>query len=126
MIAMENKKDIFGKRVKELRNKKGLSQDRVAQAIGISRSRYSHYENNRVEPDIELIRKIANYYDVKVDYLIGRTEIENDNENDELEKILDDPDTQLMFNDWKNMSEEERKEAINMIKYIKFKNKGEN
>ncbi|SEP57810.1 transcriptional regulator [Virgibacillus subterraneus] len=120
---MEKKNEVFGKRLKELRDRKGLSQEKMSEALGISRARYSHYENNHVEPDIELIRKIANYHKVDSDYILGITDIPSREENAEIEKILNDPQTELMFNDWKNMSEEERKEAIEMIKYIKFKNK---
>ncbi|HLS10433.1 helix-turn-helix transcriptional regulator [Lentibacillus sp.] len=122
-MAVDNKNEVFGTRMKELRKKRNISQEHAAQALGISRARYSHYENNYVEPDIELIRKIADFYNVKVDYLLGRTDIADDDDEAQLQDLLNNPETELMFNDWKNMSEEERKEAINMIKYIKFKNK---
>jgi transcriptional regulator with XRE-family HTH domain len=123
---MDNKSEIFGIRLKALRNKKGKSQEDVSKAIGISRPRYSHYENNHVEPDMDLIRKIANYHNVNTDYLLGVSD--NPNilaEESELEELLNDPNTQLMFKNWKGMSEKEREEAIEMIKYIQFKNKGE-
>ncbi|WP_079708015.1 helix-turn-helix domain-containing protein [Paraliobacillus ryukyuensis] len=71
---MNIEKGIFGRRLKQLRNSKGKSQEEVAVAVNISRARYSHYENNYVEPDIELIRKLADFFEVDTDYLIGRTE----------------------------------------------------
>lgn len=61
----------IGLKLKELRKSLNRNQEEVARAIGISRARYSHYENDRVEPDIELIKKIATYYDVTTDYLLG-------------------------------------------------------
>lgn len=67
----------IGERLKKLRNNFGKNQETVAKEIGISRARYSHYENNHVEPDIDLIKKLASYYNVTTDYLLGK----NDNPN---------------------------------------------
>lgn len=86
----------FGEKLKQLRGKK--TQDEVAKSIGISRARYSHYENERTEPDIELIQRIAEYYKVTTDYLLGRSENKywELNEKDEkdiqkkLEEIIED------------------------------------
>ena len=61
--------------LKELRGK--LTQEEVAKQIGLSRSRYSHYENGRSEPDNEMLQKIADYFNVSVDYLLGRTTQKN-------------------------------------------------
>ncbi|HDR7797797.1 helix-turn-helix transcriptional regulator [Bacillus tropicus] len=62
----------FGEKLKELRGSR--TQDEVAKAIGISRARYSHFENDRNEPDLQLIQKIADFHKVTTDYLLGRTE----------------------------------------------------
>ncbi|MED1304181.1 hypothetical protein BK704_01250 [[Bacillus thuringiensis] serovar konkukian] len=61
----------FGQRLKELRGSR--TQDEVAQKLGIARARYSHFENNRHEPDLQLIQKMANYYEVTTDYLLGNS-----------------------------------------------------
>jgi HTH-type transcriptional regulator, competence development regulator len=66
---------MLGTRLKELRGKR--SQEEVAEKIGISRARYSHYENNRSQPDNELLNKLADFYQVQVDYLLGRTDDPN-------------------------------------------------
>lgn len=71
---MSEKEGILGKRLKYLRNAIKKNQEDVAKAIGVSRARYSHYENNHVEPDVELIRKLANYFSVNTDYLLGVTD----------------------------------------------------
>ncbi|GEK28119.1 helix-turn-helix domain-containing protein [Furfurilactobacillus siliginis] len=62
---------MLGERIKELRNTTQKTQDQVAQDLGISRASYSHIENNRNEPDTETLVKIAKYYDVTTDYLVG-------------------------------------------------------
>jgi transcriptional regulator with XRE-family HTH domain len=59
---------VLSKKLVTLRGKQ--TQQEVADAIGISRARYSHYETGRSEPDIATIVKIANYFGVTVDSLI--------------------------------------------------------
>lgn len=61
---------MIGQRLKELRGKR--TQIEIANAIGISRASYSHYENGIREPDNEILSKIADFYQVTVDELLGR------------------------------------------------------
>ncbi|SDJ62270.1 helix-turn-helix domain-containing protein [Paenibacillus naphthalenovorans] len=58
-------------RLRKLREKKGISQTEAAKRLGIVRTTYSNYESGNREPDIETIEKIARFYDVSVDYLLG-------------------------------------------------------
>lgn len=58
--------------LKELRIKAGISQIAVAQALGISRQAYNYYENGKRDPDTEMIKRIAEYFNVSTDYLLGR------------------------------------------------------
>ncbi|WP_347549029.1 helix-turn-helix domain-containing protein [Pseudalkalibacillus hwajinpoensis] len=60
---------MLSKRLKVLRGSK--TQNEVADALGISRARYSHYENDHVEPDIQLLIKMANYFNTTIDDLLG-------------------------------------------------------
>ena len=62
---------MLSDRLRMLRKKTGRSQEEVAKGLGLSRSRYSHYETGRNQPDNEMLAKIANYFDVTVDYLVG-------------------------------------------------------
>lgn len=68
---MSNDISSFGKKLKVLRNKRGLSQEAVAKEIDISRASYSHYENDHVQPDMTLISKLATFFKVSSDYLLG-------------------------------------------------------
>ncbi len=63
---------MLGGRLKSLRGKR--TQEEVAKQIGVSRARYSHYENGRSEPDYETLKKLADYYKVTIDYLLTGTE----------------------------------------------------
>ncbi|AMX00446.1 helix-turn-helix domain-containing protein [Rummeliibacillus stabekisii] len=68
---MTNVKTL-GEILKSLRGKR--TQEDVSKELGLSRARYSHYENNRVEPDQEILKRLADYYKVTTDYLLGRTQ----------------------------------------------------
>ena len=59
-------------KLKKLRNEKGISQQVLADIIGVSQQSINKYENHNVEPDILTLISIADYFDVSVDYLIGR------------------------------------------------------
>ena len=58
-------------RLKELRKEKNLSQKIVADAIGISLSAYSNYEQGIREPSLEIFARICKFFDVSADYLLG-------------------------------------------------------
>lgn len=61
----------IGNRIFALREERGLTQKDLSGEIGISRAALSHYENNRRKPDYETLHKIADYFGVQVDYLMG-------------------------------------------------------
>ena len=63
----------FNKIFRELRLKYGYTQDGLAAAIGMSRSAVSMYETGNREPDIETLEKIADYFNIDMDHLLGRT-----------------------------------------------------
>lgn len=56
--------------LKELRNAKGVSQQIVADFLGISRQAYSNYENGNREPDFESLLKLGEFFDCSVDYIL--------------------------------------------------------
>lgn len=63
-------------RLQELRERKGKNQAEIAKAIGVSRSSYGGYETMDIVPPYKTIRKLAEYFDVSVDYLMGQTNFE--------------------------------------------------
>ncbi|MFG6369571.1 MAG: helix-turn-helix transcriptional regulator [Lachnospiraceae bacterium] len=70
MIDVTN---IFSERLKKLRGKKTLQE--VSDAIGITRVAMGYYEKGERKPDIEILYKIADFYKVSTDYLIGITDV---------------------------------------------------
>jgi transcriptional regulator with XRE-family HTH domain len=61
-------------RLKELRKKKNISQLRLATELNTTQNTISRYETGEREPGIDDLIKIADYFNISVDYLIGRTE----------------------------------------------------
>lgn len=76
----------FGKRLYELRKKKGLSQDEVANMIGTKGPAIGRYEREVVKPTIEVATKLAKILEVSLDYLVGNSDVELD--NDLIKKIV--------------------------------------
>lgn len=76
-----------GTRLKYLRNQSGLTQQEIADKLGISRANYSHIENERNEPDNATLVKIAHLFDVSTDYLLGNTDKKHYYDLSEKEKV---------------------------------------
>ena len=73
-------------RLKQIREEKGLSQNELAKKINMTQQRISSYENGIREPDIETLKILADFFDVSIDYLLGKTDKRNnDNDKKELE-----------------------------------------
>lgn len=65
---------MFGDNLSLLRKEKNMEQKALAKVLGVSQQTISRWENNVVEPDIKSLIKIANYFDVTTDYLLGRVD----------------------------------------------------
>jgi transcriptional regulator with XRE-family HTH domain len=63
----------IGNRIADLRSERKLTQEELALKLGITRAALSHYENNRREPDHETTQKVADFFNVTIDYLLGRS-----------------------------------------------------
>lgn len=61
-------------RLKALRKARQLTQSDVASYLGITVSAYGNYELGQREPDLATLNKLAEYFDVSVDYILGRTD----------------------------------------------------
>lgn len=65
---------MIGKRLKTVRTEKKITQSEVAAFLGCARTTYTQYETGVSEPDINTINKLADYFDVSSDFLLGRSE----------------------------------------------------
>lgn len=64
--------EIFlGKRLRELRVEKGLTQKQLAEKLNLNSVTYLHYEKSQREPPLSVLADMANFFDVSTDYLLG-------------------------------------------------------
>jgi len=65
------------KNVKKLREEIDISQQTLANAVGVSQQSINKYENHDIEPDIDTLKRLSNYFRTSIDYLVGHTDIKN-------------------------------------------------
>lgn len=63
------------KNLKQLRAELGISQNKLAEIIGTSQQSINKYENHNIEPDINTLTALADFFSTSVDYLIGHSDI---------------------------------------------------
>lgn len=65
----------FSTRIKELRKSRGINQTTLGIAIGVTLKQIQRYEREDCEPTLSKLLALADYFDVSLDYLVGRSEI---------------------------------------------------
>ncbi|MHA0856486.1 helix-turn-helix domain-containing protein [Paenibacillus sp. CMAA1364] len=111
-------------RIAALREARGWTQDELSRVVGITRASLSHYEKSRRKPDFEMLTKLADIFEVSIDYLIGRTSNPNLVMEEDVREFVDDlelSDDKLLerFNltiDGRSLSEEEAQRFIAFIR----------
>lgn len=130
---MGNFQNIF----KSLRNAAGLTQVEIAEKLGISRSTIGMYETGAREPDFETLEKIADFFNVDIDYLLGRTNKttflpENigkyyiNNETAQVaQEIFENKELRALFDVQRDMDPEDLRALHQMALALKRKESGE-
>ncbi|MCK8825363.1 helix-turn-helix domain-containing protein [Fuchsiella alkaliacetigena] len=121
-------------RLKELRKKEELSQRELAKKLNLSGSTIGMYEAGKRKPDSDTLQKIASFFDVSVDYLLGRTnerksadEIKKDlAANPELLELWEEISTRknlrIMFEKVKDLKADNIEQIIEIINIIEKRN----
>ena len=63
---------MLAERIRELRVAKGMSQVDLAKKVNISKQSVSNWENDNIQPSIEMLERLANVFCVSTDYMLGR------------------------------------------------------
>lgn len=100
---------ILGIRLRHLRDEKGLTQRYLADAINVSQSTIALYEGGKRDPDPDTLDKLAQYFHVSTDFLLGRTSTRAP-----AETMADD--IQLAARGMENLPPEDRKFILDYIK----------
>ncbi len=108
---------MIGTRLRELRTIKHLTQQQVADKIGLTRPAYTAYETGKRVPDGPMTARLASIYDVTTDYILERT----DNKSPIKDNETDSPDliANHLNKDYNDLSEDERAQVDNFIKFMK-------
>jgi len=100
-------------KLKELRLKKGLSQQALAEVIGVSQQSINKYENHDVEPDLRTLMVLATFFNTSVDYLIGHTQIDHVIETVQpFELNREEAD---LLNSWRTLSQKQKESIFSVI-----------
>lgn len=84
---------MIGKRIRLLRNEKGIYQQQLADILSVSKSTIAMWETDKREPDSEMLVNLADYFNCSIDYLLGRTNKRVD--EDMIDRVLDTDDDLL-------------------------------
>lgn len=129
--------DTFKDRLKQLRNERNLTQKELAEYIGTTRATLASWETGRREPDMETLRKLSEYFNVSLDWLMGKTDIRDPHNlfieeaaqkygprgKKQAEKLL--KDVKAMF-DGGELPDEDKDEFFKAITEIYFESKERN
>lgn len=112
----------IGAKLTELRNKKHLTQDQMADMLDVKRPRYNAWENDISKPDIEMIKKIAEIHKVSTDFILGQLPAETQTpvpswatakDKRDFKKMLEE-DGEVLF-DGVPMNEEDRQRVMDVL-----------
>ncbi|UII56678.1 helix-turn-helix domain-containing protein [Cytobacillus spongiae] len=110
---------MLGRRILELRKKSKITQEELGKRINVTKVSISGYENGNRTPDTETLQKLADFFEVTTDYLLGRTD--KPNQVDSEEELMD-PKLNIFFKEIKEDTPE-RQEQLRKIWEI-IKNEG--
>ncbi|MDK2920059.1 MAG: hypothetical protein PWQ37_2792 [Candidatus Petromonas sp.] len=116
------------KRLRELRKEMNLTQEELANKLNLTKANISKYETGRIEPNIETINFLAKFFNVSVDYLLGRTDVRSphsdaeneltEEEKELLEKIKSDPELSILFHDLKSAPKKKIKQLLKTWEFV--------
>ncbi|MCR6784041.1 helix-turn-helix domain-containing protein [Bacillus thuringiensis] len=102
---------MFGTRLHTLRKERKLRQEDMAKQIGIARTTYAMYEQGNREPDYNTLIKLATFFEVSIDYLLGTTEMRQVTD-------IQDPELYQWLEDIKNATPQKRAELKKFWEFI--------
>ena len=107
---------MLGKRLKRLRTENKMTQRNLAEVIGVTHVSISGYESGKRTPDTETLTKLADYFNVSTDYLLGR---ESKSNLDSFEAFLNDPELETWYRELPESDEEELRQMKEIWEIIK-------
>lgn len=97
---------MLGKRLKMLRAEKKITQEELGKVVNVTKVSISGYENGNRTPDTETLQKLADFFNVSTDYLLGRADIRSENKNNSLQGWLRSENEDLSENERKELEKD--------------------
>lgn len=111
----------FEDRLTSLRKEKKLTQQDMASKLEIARTTYASYEQGHRQPDYDTLKKIADFFEVSIDYLLTGNKATTS--PDEMWQELLDPKKRVFFKDLQEAPEEKIEELIEFWEFLKTRDK---
>ena len=123
LYLLEEGDNLFsGERIKKLREEHSVSQIDLAKALFISQSSISEYESGNQQPPTSMLIQLADFFDVNIDYLLGRTDIKI-SLNKLMQKLSTDSGS-VTINDFLQLKDDEKRVIGELIKSFNKYNSG--
>ncbi len=118
--------DMVGENLKKVRKEHKLTQQDIANVLGIDRSTYTFYETGKTNPSINTIYKLAEIYNVTIGYLLGVEDSAAENRKKNVSMSVAAPETdhiayldkdeQMLLMCYRIISDEYKQKAVEMMK----------
>lgn len=103
--------------LRKLRIENGISQQQLGEALLVSQQSVNKYENHNVEPDVQGLIKIAEYFDVSLDYLTGRTDIKEMVDKMKMSELTDEE--MRLISKFRGLTDEQKKAVMSVMESYK-------
>lgn len=122
---------MLGERLTQLRKARKLTQQQIADKLHLSRGTYAQYEIDRRVPEYSTLEKMANFFNVSIDYMVGRTSepknLQSENATNMLDALdLTDEEIVKQYNfsvDGVKLTEDQIKEFIAYVRIVRARGK---
>lgn len=114
---------MLGERLKQLRKDKNLTQTELGNKINVTKVSISGYESGNRSPDTDTLQRLADYFEVSTDYLLGRTDIPaltpQEKDEQEFQAFINDPELGVWYKELPKSDEEELRKLRTIWEMIK-------
>ena len=118
-----------GERLKQLRKEKQLTQSELGEKINVTKVSISGYESGNRTPDTDTLQKLADFFEVSTDYLLGRTDTPEpstkpqQDDEEEFQAFINNPELGVWYKELPKSSEEELRKLRTIWEMIKSEQK---
>ena len=107
---------MFGERLRQLRRERKITQQAFARDLQVAQNTVSNWENGGRQPNLDMLRRIADYFALRVDYLLGDAAPGDDADNGD---ITFDSFTYALYGETRDLTEENRQKLLEMARFFK-------